>query len=103
MFLLQLNPMTHRAESVQPICIAESKESLVNFLITETVEEPYNDNSYLKYFKKGSILEWYNPPDETGEAWIDVPAIVDIGTVEDWKMRAEEQYNDLISSLIKIN
>lgn len=101
MYLLQLNPITANAERVVPICYASTIEELETFL-RENIVEPYRDGYFIKHFRKGSILENYNPPDDLGESWINVPSIVYIGTVEEWMENARIEYYNFLDSLISI-
>ncbi len=97
MWVLQLNPMTANAEQVIPVVYAETREQLEAFLTSETVE-PYQDGPWGKVFRQGSLLEWFNPP--YGEnAFMNVPAFVDIGSAEDWAMQAIKRYHDLLNEI----
>jgi hypothetical protein len=93
MWILQLNPMTGQAENVVPIVRAESREALEAFVNAETVE-PYQDGRFHKVFRQGGTLEWFNPP-FGDQAFINVPAFVDIGTEEDWAARARERFQQI--------
>lgn len=98
MFVLQLNPMQSNAENVVPVFRAESREELMALLQGEQVEPYTTDNQWRKCFRQGGPLEWFNYPDG-GYAWIDVPAIVDIGTREDWMRQAGERYDRTIAGI----
>lgn len=91
MWVLQLNPMTANAERVVPVAGADTREALEAFLNLQLAEQPYQDGQWSKVFRQGSPLEWYNPP-FGDQAFIHVPAFVDIGTEEDWAREAVEQY-----------
>jgi hypothetical protein len=93
MWILQLNPMTANAERVVPVVRAETREALEMFMAGEIVG-PYQDGQWHKCFKQGGRLEWFNPP-LGGEAWIGVPAFVDIGTEQDWMSRAADDFHQL--------
>lgn len=99
MWVLQLNPMMSNAEHVVPVAWGETKEQLEALLEREKTE-PYREDNWLKSFKKGGILELFNPPDAKGESWIDVPSIVDVGTEADWMKQASDRFNDLKSRLV---
>ena len=101
MWVLQLNPMTDRAEEVRPVAVADTPQALVDFLEAQTAPEPYRDGNYYKVFRQGSVLEWYNPP-LGGHAFIGVPAIIDIGTAEDWADRARREYDAVTSQLYRL-
>lgn len=97
MWVLQLNPMPSNAEVVTPVGYAETREKLEAYLAAETVE-PYQDGQWSKAFRKGGPLEWYNPP-LGGEAFINIPAMVDIGTQEDWAHQASERYQNFLNGI----
>lgn len=102
MYILQLNPITANSERVVPVACSESSLELRNFLKRESVE-PYRENGFLKSFRKGSILENFNPPDQSEEAWIGVPAIADIGTEQDWANQAVLDYQSIVKDLVAID
>lgn len=97
-WVLRLNPMTANAERVNAVAYAETKEQLEAMLEREAVE-PYQDGPWHKCFRQGGPLEWFNPPGQDGSAWINVPALVDIGTEADWMKRAADDYRSLLASL----
>lgn len=97
MWILRLNPMVSNAETVVPIVRAETREELEAFIVAETVE-PYQDGQWHKVFRKDGPLEWCNPPMD-GTAWIGVPAIVDVGTEQDWAIRAVEEFRSFQISI----
>lgn len=101
MWILQLNPMKGRAEDIAPIAWANTKEELEEFLKVESVE-PYREDRWYKVYRKGGPLEWMNAPGPAGRAWIGVPAIVYVGSVEDWKSNAETAYYNLQNSLLMV-
>jgi len=103
MFVLQLNPMRSNAENVIPVARAEKREDLLALLQREAVpyykdEEP---GGYVwgKSFRKGGPLEWFNDPGPGLEPWIGVPAIVDIGTRDDWAQSAAERYDRTVQGI----
>ena len=99
MFVLQLNPMRSNAENVIPVARAETREALLALLQSEAVEPYTTDNQWRKCFRQGGLLEWFNDPGPHMEPWIGVPAIVDIGTREDWMRQAGERYDRTIAGI----
>ena len=92
MFILQLNDMRHpKAEIKTPVFRAETHKELIDFLAREVVK-PYRDINgpleWLKNFRKGGPLEWFNP-----EVNMD-SCIFDAGTVEDWQERAVKWFEE---------
>lgn len=84
-YVLLLNPMRERFESMDLVAFAESKEALLNFIKSQKAAEPYYDdakevpnmygtyNRWYKVFKQGSLLEWYNDIDrgnQIQERWV---------------------------------
>ena len=61
MYFLCLNLMRGRAEETRILACAETRDALVVFMDRERVE-PYRDGQWLKTFRRGGPLEWYNPP-----------------------------------------
>jgi len=98
MFILQLNHMEDKAELVKPIACSEFRENLQRLLDEEAVE-PYKDGRFLKSFRKDGPLEWFNPPNQYGDAWINVKAISDVGTEEDWAKVGRIRYQQFIESI----
>jgi hypothetical protein len=102
MFVLQLNPMRSNAENVVPVARAETREVLLDFLRREAVESYISDNQWRKCFRQGGPLEWFNDPGPHMEPWIGVPAIVDVGTRDDWMRRAGERYDREMASIFAV-
>lgn len=102
MWILRLNPVTASAETVVPVAWAESRKELEDFLEHERVDS-YKDGRFTKRFRKGGPLEMYNPPDDNGEAWVDTPAIIDVGTVEEWKENAAKRFYDLQNQTVDVS
>lgn len=100
MWVLVLNPMRGRFEESNPVARAITKEELEAFVARERVE-PYSDegrdHSWSKTFRRGGPLEWFNPPalgdDSMGRGFVDV------GTAEDWAVRARMRFEEQILSL----
>ena len=105
MYVLQLNPITSNAEHIVPIARAETREELLALLQREKVE-PYREStegrSWYKVYRKGGPLEWYNDPGPMMQPWIDVDAVLDIGTREEWAQRAAERYDSAISGIPEV-
>ncbi len=60
LYILTMNPMTGRTEDGQITAISYSKQALIDFYNRESVEN-YMDRTWSKSFRKGSLLEWFNP------------------------------------------
>jgi hypothetical protein len=101
MWILQLNPMTDRAEAVRWVAVADTPQALEQFLADQTAPEPYKDGNYYKVFRQGSVLEWFNPP-LGGHASFGNPAIFDIGTAEDWADRARNEFVAVTNQLYRL-
>lgn len=84
-YLLFLNPMRERFESMDLVAFAESREALLNFMQSQKTAEPWYDesqetpnvygsyNRWYKVFKQGGPLEWYNDIDRDNqlqERWV---------------------------------
>lgn len=74
MWILDLNPMRGRFEELHTVARADSREALDQYIERERVPdyEEHEDLGYMavpsgkrwvKRFRKGGPLEWYNPPD----------------------------------------
>lgn len=71
-FYLRLNDMRGPCENARIYAAALSPDKLIAFAESAAADEPYtdgpseddygNNHTYRKVFKKGSILEWCNPP-----------------------------------------
>mgnify|MGYP003331262818 CR=1 FL=1 len=96
MYILKLNDMrSAHVEEMSNVCIAETKEQLVNYLNTEFVDH-YIDSGYRKTFKKNGPLEWYNPPISDSESFVQI-----IGE-EEFIQRKLQEYRDFISNIPRI-
>lgn len=62
-YILVLNPMQDRNKAIHhQVAMATDKNKIIEWYNNEIAEEPYTDNErWHKLFKKGSVLEWYNP------------------------------------------
>ncbi len=61
-YALRMNDM--RFPKIEMLCIvalSDSKEKLENLLVEFKCDQ-YNEDQWVKVYKKGSILEWYNAP-----------------------------------------
>ncbi len=111
MFILILNHMRDRIEACSPRACAETKEAIEAFLARETAPAVYDDvedgHTWRKTFKKGSQLEWMNPPVNGMVYGTGQEAIVDIGTREAFmKLRADRAgayYDNMKYSLLNIS
>lgn len=74
LYVLLLNDMrAGNVENIQPVLWSDSPESLVRYMREHAVEAyteprptPYGESTWYKVFRKGSLLEWCNPPSELG-------------------------------------
>lgn len=100
MWILRLNHMrSARAENLRGVACAHTKQQLVDFVEEQTVE-PYQDkDKYIRYwvktFRKGGPLEWYNSP----VASLENHHFYDIGTREDATRQAGLDYDELLARL----
>lgn len=99
MWLLNLNHMRGRCEILQTVAWAETKEELIDFIIREKALEPWftttshmgmDDYKFIHYFKKGSVLEWYNLPHE-----FDDRTFYNYGTQEEAIERTIDMYENI--------
>lgn len=68
-YVLRLNPMRCRAETLDVVAVSTDRDKLVNWYREQAAPEPWIDSSmrltdgrdYCKFFRQGSPLEWYNP------------------------------------------
>ena len=96
MWILQLNDIRESPDIVKPIVRAETKEDLKEFVKGEMVD-PYQDGEYGKMFKRGSILEWFNPPvSQVSQAYVNVQ------DEETWAERARVDFRDRVLSIPEI-
>jgi hypothetical protein len=61
-YKLILNPMMDRMEARRLAVLATDRQKLIDFVEQEKAPEPWRDGNWGKVFKKGSPLEWFNPP-----------------------------------------
>lgn len=71
MHILVMNPMDGKMENRNPVAMSFERDNLIKWYNEQLAPEPYIDNigdrNWHKVFKKGSILEWYNPLDSLEE------------------------------------
>jgi hypothetical protein len=98
MFILQLNDIrSPKYETLTPVARADSVQELIQLMELEKVER-YFEDPWNKDFRKGSSLEWFNPP--KGEVHTDgSPYILDVGDAERW---AEQARADFETNVMRI-
>lgn len=94
MWILFLNMMKNRSESLTPVARGGSEESLKRFMERERVE-PYKDDgfsdhsgsntTFTKVFRQGGPLEWFNGMELGGR-------IIDVGDADAAARRARERF-----------
>lgn len=104
-FGLFLNPMTGRCEDRVVVFTAKSQQALLK-LLRDNLVEPYEekgihpvsgklDHLYRKTFKKGSPLEWFNPPYELPHDKYQF-GILSIGTEEQHMDRSTQVFHQQV-------
>lgn len=87
-------------QPVKPVARADTREELEKLLQDSYAEAPYKQRvqgvgrtqPFTKYFKKGTLLEWFLPPAEG------VDPIRWVGSKEEWMEKARERFeNDVLS------
>lgn len=95
MWVMLLNDMrSPNIERLTPVCRAETKEMLMDFLTRESVPG-YRDGQWGKSFRQGGPLEWFNPPYKNDENM----HFQNAGGVEKWIENARRDYEDRVMSL----
>lgn len=94
MWVLFLNDMrASNVENLHPCFRADTKEALLAFLEHEATQG-YTEGKWAKAYRKGSPLEWCNPP------WNDGPEYIrNAGTREEWMAQAARNYDAQIMTL----
>jgi len=69
---------------LEAVAWANSEQELKDFLKQEKSIVEYQDGRFVKAFKMGSPLEYFYPPLKGYVVAVGVPAIEDVGTVDDW-------------------
>jgi len=84
-WVLRLNDMrSSNYETLTPVCYADTQEELQELVEAEKVDH-YSDEHWVKGFKRGGPLEWFNPPSDSfqSEHYVTVPSrIVVYGFIE---------------------
>jgi len=99
MFLLQLNPMTDRAQAIVAVLVASTREAIETYM-KDCEVEPYTDEGYHKVYRMGSLLEWFNPPHPNGKVGIGHPSIIALGTEDEFAARAAAEARASYRSLL---
>lgn len=98
MFILQLNPMKAGENDVSVVARAESPEELIKLMEQEKVPQYQTDGRWVKVFRQGGPLEWFNAP--LGEAMPNgVPYILDIGTADVWAEQARVSFENEVMAV----
>lgn len=96
MIILFLNDMrSSHYEDRQPAARGETMEEIARLLEAEAVEPyatPGLSHDWGKTYREGGPLEWYNPPMGDLAEYVE-----DIGSLEDWRARAEAQWACLLA------
>lgn len=117
MWVLMLNDMRNsKIEILTTVIRSETKEALKEFVNSQKVDsyidaaehithhttgflagttDHKGSYSYHKSFKKGGILEWYNPPYDCDEH----KHYVNVGTEQDWIEEAKKNYATCVLSI----
>lgn len=97
MYVLVLNDMRMSQVEIRvPVCRAESCEELEELLNRERVPDYVHDDGskkWLKVYRQGGPLEWFNPP------WPDEGPIRDVGTAADWMNDANQRYHSEVMTV----
>ena len=83
------DPKTSQVETMDAIARAETKEELEQFMENEKVDS-YKDGQWVKAFRRGGPLEWYNPP------WRCDRTIIDVGGADEWVARARRSFEEQV-------
>ena len=94
-FMLMLNPITASAEDHSIVALGPTRESLEEFLESESVECYQTDEKWNKAYRQGGPFEWFNPPTSFAGA----NHIVDCGTAADQYQRSLDHWNQEIGAL----
>ena len=96
MFILQLNDMrSSNVENLTAVARAESKEDLEQFMKAEKIES-HTDGQWLKSFRQGGPLEWYNQPFSYDQT------IINVGSADEWASNARMNFDQQIMALRKV-
>lgn len=98
MWILCLNDMrAPQVEILRPVCRAETREQLDDFIERERVAS-YSDGHWNKNYRRGGPLEWFNPPwdFEAGRHFVNV------GTRQQAAEMAMAAYDEQVMSVPEI-
>lgn len=96
MFVLVLNDMRYaHVEQTRAVVRADSPEEIFAFLERERVEPYRDEDRWWKNFRRGGLLEWFNPPSNPR-------AIQNVGTLEDWMHKAADRYREEVLGLPEV-
>jgi len=106
-YKLVLNPMRSSTEDGKMVAISYSKEKLLDWYKSEMAEKDYveegtpsfdcqgDSHQWRKTFKKGSVLEWYNPINLFDRNSIEGLKHYGHGIQEQWTF--QEQFESFVS------
>lgn len=99
MFVLYLQPIEIIGHlTTAPVARAETPEDLIKAIIRDQVE-PYQDGKYIKYYRKGSPLEWFHrPSDPTNHD----SYITDVGDIEEWLEAAAHEWEQRFMTIPEV-
>lgn len=96
MWILNLNDMrSSNIETQTTVARADTMEDLQDFLKSQETE-PYIEGRWQKFFKKGSLLEWFNKPFK-GE-----PTFIILRTKEDFLQECEREFDDAMEENMRL-
>lgn len=85
--------MSDRCEARSIVAISYDKQRLIDLIESNRVEQYVDDDRWRKSFKKGSVLEWYNPFSHSGD-YVEFTTFWDVGGIqEEWVY--EEKLRDI--------
>ena len=95
-WILLLNDMrSSNIEILVPVARAENRSDLEALLTREKVTPYRTDDRWCKSFRQGGPLEWFNAP----FSFDDGQTFVNVGTREDWMIRAGEDWDRKVMSI----
>lgn len=101
-YALFLNPMRGRMEERHAVAVSDSEQRLQALLDDNRVERYSHkegdgshpsDRVWNKCYRQGSILEWYNAPEDCGQGY----GIIELGSREDYCERAGREFDEFIN------
>lgn len=104
-YCLFLNPMTGRMEERNAVAVSDNP-AVLQRILDECRCEPYQDKgdyygsekAWNKSFKKGSELEWFNPPEHCGDGY----GIVELGTKEEYLAPIAKQFDEFVNRYFRM-